>query len=416
MKTSRRLVLASPLLVWAGGSPAVRQGNGYPKLMGMNIGAKNYDDPAYLDAMAKLDAVVLGFYPGWKGDRDGTVIRATVAQLKRRNPAIQIGQYTILNETAADRSRSADRDKIDKLDAEDWWLRRSDGSKTQWTRDYGAFDINITDWAPADRNGERYPQWLARRDARLWFERVPELEIWYFDNVMHRSRIAQANWRRDGRDVSSKDPEVQAAFRRAMAEHWEAARRAKPGLLLMGNADNDLSLPEYRKRLNAVFLEGLMGLKYSLETWGGWRKAMEHYQAAHSNLLPPAMVGFNVHGRPDDFAFFRYSFASCLLGDGYFCFTDDNVGFSSVPWFDEYDLRIGKPVDPTPKVPWMNGVYRRNYENAVVLVNPDTSARAVSVEKGWKRHAGKQVPDVNNGKPATDISLPSRDGLLLVRA
>lgn len=383
--------------------------------MGMNIGAKNYDDPAYLDAMARLDIVVLGFYPGWKGDRDGAVIRATVAQLKRRNPAIQVGQYTILIETPDDRTRSADRDKIDKLDAEGWWLRKSDGSKTQWTREYGTYYINITDWARPDRNGDRYPQWLARRDARLWFDRVPEFDIWYFDNVMQRARGSEADWRGDGHDVPNKDPEVQTAFRRAMAEHWEAARRAKPGLILMGNADNDLSLPEYRKRLNAVFLEALMGRKYSIETLGGWRKAMEHYHAAQANLLPPAIVGFNVAGRPDDHAFFRYSFASCLLGDGHYCFTDENAGYSSVPWFDEYDLRIGKAVDPIPKAPWMNGVYRRNYEHAVVLVNPDTSPRMITVEKGWKRHLGRQAPDVNNGKPAGDIQLQARDGLLLVR-
>lgn len=416
MDASRRLVIASPLLLCGGNATAARLGDGYPKLMGMNIGAKNYDSPAYLDQLARVDVVILGFYPGWKGDRDGALIRATVAQLERRNPAIQVGQYTILNETPGDRARSADKDKIDKLDAEDWWLRKADGSKTQWTRDYGAFDINSTHWTRADRNGDRYPQWLARRNARMYFDRVPEFDIWYFDCVMRHSRVAAANWRLDGRDVSSKDAEVQVAYRRALADHWQAARRAKPGLLLMGNADNDLSLPEYRQQLNAVFLEGLMGKSWSMETWAGWRRAFEHYRTAQSNLLPPAMAGFNVFGRPDDFAFFRYSFATCLLGDGHYCFTDEKAGFSSVPWFDEYDVRIGKAVEAIPSAPWNSGVWRRTYEHAMALVNPDTSPRAITVERGWKRFAGRQAATINNGTPVRELTLPPRDGLLLIRA
>ena len=38
----------------------------FPRLMGMNIGAKNYDDPAYQRQLARLDVVILGFYQGWK--------------------------------------------------------------------------------------------------------------------------------------------------------------------------------------------------------------------------------------------------------------------------------------------------------------------------------------------------------------
>ena len=65
---------------------------GAAPLLGMNIGAKNYDDAAYQAEMARLDVVILGFYPGWRGDSNGSVIRGAVQQLKARNPALQVGQ------------------------------------------------------------------------------------------------------------------------------------------------------------------------------------------------------------------------------------------------------------------------------------------------------------------------------------
>src|SRR5512146_1329766 len=35
---------------------------GAARLLGMNIGAKNYDDPTYQAQLARLDVVILGFY------------------------------------------------------------------------------------------------------------------------------------------------------------------------------------------------------------------------------------------------------------------------------------------------------------------------------------------------------------------
>src|ERR1043165_877926 len=58
----------------------------FPRIMGMNIGAKNYDDPKYLDALSRPDVVILGFYPGWRG-KDGKASMENVVQaIKQRNP------------------------------------------------------------------------------------------------------------------------------------------------------------------------------------------------------------------------------------------------------------------------------------------------------------------------------------------
>ncbi|MCM5679307.1 putative glycoside hydrolase [Schlegelella sp. S2-27] len=390
---------------------------GAAPLLGANIGAKHYDDPAYQQQLARLDTVILGFHPGWRGDTDGSKIRSAVVALKTLNPSLKVGQYTILNEHTDDPSKTSNHDTLAKLAATDWWLRDAvTGAQTQWSTSYGAYDINFTNWSAPDAHGERYPQWLARRNAQTYFLRVPEFDIWYFDNVMKHSRVRQANWRLDGHNVSSQDPAVAAAYRQGHALHWAAAEAHAPGRIQMGNVDNDLSYPEFKGRLSAAFLEGMMGASYSLEGRpDGWRLMMQRYFSAAAHLRPPALVGFNVHGSPGDWRFFRYAFTSCLLGDGQFSFTDPAVGYSSVPWFDEYEVAFGAPLDAPTLTAWSNGVHRRRFEHAMVLVNPNDDARSVQLEPGWRRLLARQDPAVNNGTPVSQLTLGPKEGLVLVR-
>lgn len=394
------------------GGTFVRPAGAAP-LLGMNIGAKNYDDPEYQKALARLDVTILGFYPGWRGDTDGSIIRQAVVALKQLNPSLKVGQYTILNESADDPAKTANDDLIVKLDAMDWWLRDAAGNKVQWSSSYSAYDINITDWSLPDADGERYPQWLARRHHQRYFAPIPELDVWYFDGVMKYSRIAQADWRREGANVSSQAPEIAEAYRRGHVAHWAVAESLAPTVLTIGNVDNDLSYPEYQGRLQAAFLESLMGKSWSIEQ-RGWTTMMQRYFTVAANLRAPALVGFNVFGAVNDYRLFRYAFTSCRLGNAHFSYTDAAVGYSSVPWFDEYEVAFGAAKDPPSLLPWSNGVYRRRFEKAMVLVNPNAEARTVSVQPGWRRLLAAQDPQTNDGTAVKTLTIPPKDGIVLV--
>ncbi len=409
-------LLAVAAALSATAAAAAPAGGGFPRLLGMNIGEKNYDDPAYQAQLARLDIVILGFYRGWHGKRPGETMRDVVRTLKHLNPQLLVGQYTLLNEANIFEGDSAQHDKLAKLDHESWWLRRADGSRVQWTSQYQAWDINVTDWSAPDAAGRRYPQWLAQRDYRVFFEPVPEFDIWYFDNVMAHQRIAAADWKREGRDQSGTDPGIQTAFRRGEARHWLEARALAPGLLQMGNADNDLSFPEYKGRLQGVFLEGLMGKRWSLYERKGWDAMMTRYHDVFGNLAAPRIVGFNVAGDPHDYRFFRFAFASSLMDDGYFSFTDEKKGYSSVPWFDEYDAALGQPLDPPQHAAGPGGVYRRRFERGLALVNPGSRSARIEIGEGYVRLRGRQAPEVNTGCPARTVTLAPHDGLVLMRA
>ncbi|MEN3292870.1 MAG: hypothetical protein V7642_2123 [Burkholderiales bacterium] len=397
----------------------VRAHEEFPRLMGMNIGEKHYDDPAYQKQLARLDIVILGFYRGWGDGRSEEPIRDVVRKLKRLNPALLVGQYTLLNEASGDSADTAENDKQLKLRSQDWWLKKADGGRVQWTNAYHAWDINITEWTRPDENGERYPQWLARRDYRVYFKPVPEFDIWYFDNVMSHQRIASADWKKEGKDQSGDNPRIQQAFRLAQASHWKQAQRLAPERIRIGNADNDLSFPEYKGRLQGVFLEGLMGPSWSLFSKEGWQGMMARYHKVYENLAPPRIVGFNVAGNPRDYRFLRFALSSCLLNNGHFSFTDETKGYSSVPWFDEYDVKLGKAIDPPQTKAWRDGVYRRRFENGMVLVNPGPLPRRVVVEGegrgGYAHLRGRQAPRVNNGLPVKSVAIGARDGIVLVK-
>ena len=145
---------------------------------------------------------------------------------------------------------------------------------------------------------------------------------------------------------------------------------------------------------------------------------MDRYRKTIGALKDPSsgLVGFNVWGNTSDYRFFRYAYASCLMSNGYFSFTDAAAGYSSVPWFDEYGCKLGTAGNEPPVGPWQKGVWRRDFQYGIVLVNPATSAVTVTVEAGFKRLKGTQDPAVNDGAPVANvISVPAKDGIILRR-
>ena len=131
--------------------------------------------------------------------------------------------------------------------------------------------------------GQRYPEWLANRDYLIFFKNIPEFDIWYFDNVMWRPRVSQADWQNNGVNISNPDKVLQSAYRQAHVSEWQAANDLAPTLIQMGNPDNDLSDLEYTGKLQGAFLEALMGQSWSMFTWSGWNNMMNHYHTVIKN-------------------------------------------------------------------------------------------------------------------------------------
>ena len=391
------------------GSAAIQ----YPLLMGMNIGAKHYGDPAYQVALARLDVVILGFYRGWTGP-GGMAIKTAVHQIKERNAGLRVGQYTVLSESQDDPGDPALADVRDTLTASNWWLRNAAGARVQWTDRYRAWEIDFTEFALADARGRRYPQWRAQRDAEVFFEADSGFDIWYVDNVVRVPRV-RADWQRVGRDTGASNPVLAAAWRRGYVAHVAAIRSLKPDVLVMANSDGDLSEPEFRQLFNGAFMEAVMGESWSLERRAGWHGLMNAYRTTHSHLLPPAMIGFNVHGDPSDRRLLRFSLASCLMGDGHYSFTDAQAGHSSVPWFPEFDMQLGQALEPWQIRPQQGRIYLRRFEGGLVAVNPGLLAASIRVGPDYEQLLESPGATSQSRWVAApeQILIGARDGLLL---
>jgi hypothetical protein len=408
----------------------------YPRIGAVEIAGTNETvKPEYRSSLAKHDIVILGMWRNWSGTDSATnaelTIRDVVVDIKRRaaaigNNNILIGKYTNFMESG-ESAGGASSDKAQKLSSEvgpgypvnnDWWARNSNGERTSSFR--GNYNANVTEFVQRDSNGDTFPEWSVQRDYELFFRDIPELNLWFIDNWFYRPRVV-ADWDGDGRDDDDSFESVRRSYRKGFLNGLRRARQLSPNMVIVGNVDgnpqeNDgmLTESEYKGQVSALF-EGAMGLSWSQETWAGWESMMEQYQVTLANARDRLVI-MTVHGDATDYPLMRYGLASCLMDDGYFYYTTIDTEYRSALWFDEYDVDLGRAIEPPQFSPWQNGVYRRRFQNGMVLVNPKGNGRqSVQIESGYSRIDGRQDRTVNNGQIASSVTLAERDGIILIK-
>lgn len=412
----------------------------YPLLAGMLIGdPHNYQDTTYQQQIAKLDLAILGIYDGWSGNGSGVTPSQAVSAIKAYNPNILLGNYTIMTEVPTSSSDTATQDLRAKLSSEqgpngigDWWAYDSAGNHTDWSGGtYPVWDTNLTLQTTPDGNGDRWPQWLAKRDNTKLLSSA-DWDIWYSDNNFWQPRIDD-DWNRDGSNDSASTIAVRNWWRDGQRAYYDTAKSLQPNLVLIGNIDNDLdgstypagadSFTQYKDVFGGGFMEHVIGEDWSPEAWGGWSMAMGWYHKAISNMVAPNYCIFDVYmSDTTDYQTLRYALGSSLLDNGYFSASSD---YTTVLWYDEFDLAgtadtgwLGAPTDGPQLSEWSNGVYRRRFANGMVLVNPKGNGqKTVTVGAGYHRINGTQDPTTNNGQAVTStVTLQDRDALILVKS
>lgn len=409
----------------------------FPRIAGIEIGSsRKVTHPDYRETLSKHDLLILGMWRDWKlpDDVSGELltIRDVVVDIKNRaaendSHQILIGKYTVFNESSNDVTNTASTPKWDKLHAEtgpgypvnnDWWARSRRGDNVGGFR--GNWLANVTEYVQRDSNGDTWPEWAVTKDYNEFFASIPELDIWYFDNWFYRPRV-KVDWDGDGTDDDKDDESVRQAYRKGYVNALRRAKQLAPDVIMMGNVDGEattnsgmLTEPEYRGQLTALY-EGAMGLSYSSEGWGSWDVMMKQYQTTVANA-EDNIAAITVHGPQDDYAFMRYGLASCLMDNGYYYYTSIEEQYRSAYWYDEYDIDLGRAIDPPRFAPWKDGVYMRRFENGIALVNPKGNGQqTVRIEAGYSRIDGRQDPVTNNGEPVDSVTLGERDGIILVR-
>jgi hypothetical protein len=405
--------------------PAVAQGDGksgprFPRIATISIGnGIDLANPERLEIISRTDVAILGLWPGW-GPFNGMTMADVVNRVRSKNSNILVAPYT--NTTEANESKT---DIFKKVSSEtgpngkqDWWLRKSDGTQTShWL---GNFSVNHSHFVTPDANGERYPEWLAKYNFNNLFSKAPFNAV--FSDVMTAGAHEVADWDGDGVNDEKNGAVAIKAVTEGHVTYMNKMAELKPGLVRIGNLTETFhpsrTLPDsYVGLIEGGRIEGALGQTWSIETWHGWSGMMYEYRRLMASIREPKIAIINAHVKETDYKLLRYGLTSTLMDNGYFAADPNGLpDFSWQFWYDEFDLDLGYAIDGPQTSAWSNGVYRREFQNGLVLVNPrGNGIRTVDVGSGWKRFSGTQDPSHNSGQRVETLSLEDADGIILLR-
>jgi hypothetical protein len=416
------LIAAAAAVLAAGTAAFAWNPPHFPRVGGIQIGSPfNYDNPTYEANLAKQNIMILADYPGMTPD--GMTMQQAVTNIKAKNHNALVFTYVNANQLRADQALNTTswgpyRGKMNKMK---WWLY-SDKAMTQLVGagfgSAGDYALNMTLFTPRDSSGDIGIDWMTRFFVSTYAKPAPAIDGFFMDNVFWRPYI-DGDWNRDGVVDSQTDPTVQGWFRQGYARYFSLVKTLMPGKYQLGNIGDwghpNSSLTEYRGMVNGGVLEAYIGKSWSVETWAGWANMLAQYRKVMSATAAPQLLIFNQWGSSTDYQGMRYGLGTCLLDNGYYSFTDTKAGYYGVVWFDELDQNLGNGQTP-PTAAWQNGVWRRDFDNGIVLVNPKGNGpQTVTLETAYVKIKGTQDPVTNSGQSVTTVTLKDRDGIMLLR-
>lgn len=291
------------------------------------------------------------------------------------------------------------------------------------------------DWWLLDSNGNRVSVWEGTQvisTVSPWQTYLPQfvhdniMSTGYWDGVFYDEFSGNASW------INGGDIDLHRAGRRSDAALIDSAwKRASinllaktrqllgPDAVIVTNGDSSADL---QKSVNGRMFETFPTPWEAGGTWGG---VMSNYlnlqkQVGYKNALIINATS-TTEGDDTDYKKMRYGLASALLGNGFYEFDSSVSNHGQLWWYDEYDVRLGRPSGSPVNLlaPYdaklKDGVWRRDFENGVALVNSSGTARTVTFAEELEKIRGTQDESVNDGSIVTSVTIPAHDGLLLLK-
>jgi hypothetical protein len=412
-----RMLVVSIAILFSGMAMAFTEPP-FPRIATVNYGGQqNYDNAAFQAQLAKFDLTILTIYPGWNSGRAMTM-NQSVQAIKAINPQELVFLYVSNNEVS--HHGAAYTPLVNQLDAMHWWLYPTGTSGVPVPSSFpGATEVNNTLFTKPDSNGDNWISWYAKWAVQNFYVPNPSIDGFFTDNVFYQPRV-NGDWNLDGVTDSDTNPTVGQWYRQGYNRHFALLNQQMPGKYQIGNvADWGVSganLSGLTGILNGGFIEGLIGYSYSVETWGSWSEMMRRYRVTMASVVQPQLVIFGQAGVASDYRGVRYGLASCLMDNGYYQFSLAGSEYTGTFWFDEFNTKLGNATSSPPTVAWQKGVYRRDFDNGIALVNPrGNGAQTVQLETSYHKIAGSQDPVTNNGQTVQEVTLQDRDGIILLR-
>lgn len=393
----------------------------FPRLGGVEYGNPfNYNDATVQAQLAKQSIILLNDYPGMT--MGGESMSTVVSQIKAINPNTLVfiyvqSDYQTPRPGAGDAWTAYDN----QMNSMKWWLypNTSDNSPVATQNSTTWYTINNTPNTPKDAQGDDSIDYQTKFDVSNFYKPNTNIDGFFMDNVMVQPNVA-GDWYRNGTPLQPSDPRAQAALQSGYERYFSLVRTLMPGKYEIGNVaewGQSGAVPSgYVNMADGGLMEAEIGASWSIEGWAGWQGMMSQYTRVMAAMNAPKLVIFNQYGSPTDYQSFRYGFASCLMNDAYYSFTNPSNGYTGVVWFDEYNANLGQATTAPPTAAWQKGVWRRDFTNGIALVNPKgNGTQTVQLGGTFVKIKGSQASSVNNGQTVTSVTLQDRDGIILLR-
>jgi hypothetical protein len=362
-----------------------------------------------LQNIAKHDIAILGGWKEWNySAADATVDMSTlVPYLKTFNSNIVVYKYVIYVESDTTSNLDQWVRMRAKLYAEsngpgDWWLRDAAGNQIQ---DFGTtLRINHSDAVDVDAHGWTFPEWQARLfyfdggnnpgedyDADGYgHKRVYGWDGIWLDVMDWNARVI-ADWNEDGVN-ELKDSSLAITF--MTTGHVDAVNAWKAmdtGFLIGGNYAANCHVDDYANvparmfnLVNAPLFEHSMGRSFGAEA-----VSTEFFLRFYKNLMTFStgvstrheLVDANTEIIPvthTEADWCRYGLCLTLQDNGFFGMRRGPTAADDAVVINEYDYNLGQALSspdygntPSGYNEYQNGVYLREFENGLAIVNPN---------------------------------------------
>ncbi len=157
---------------------------------------------------------------------------------------------------------------------------------------------------------------------------------------------------------------------------------------------------------------------------GSWRTVMTNLSRIREAHQKPRLSIINSNtdnsGNMFDYQRMRFGLTSSLLEDYiYFSFDNGDQDHAQLWWYDEYNVNLGNPIARSyslgNKDKYAPDLWRRDFEQGLVLVNSLDESVTVPLEGDFEKIHGTQDTSVNDGAIIDEVTLDGEDGILLLK-
>ena len=431
----------------------------YPRLASRPHGTFLTDSRSAIEAdarhVAKHHVAIMPTHRTWS--MAGFDLATLPGYIKSFNPKVILIKYTNANQFAHSGNNGWIKEKLSSEKGGsgrgDWWKRNASGEAITGFDSEGSWQVNISLQTTPDRNGLRWMQWWARywnaapTDSGDWvapagYNKGRGLREGKWDGVYLDTQyietsvnaVPDADYNNDGAKDAPADDTTRTwvvAGQKALVAEW---RNLQPNRFVLAQYGALCGSSEPNPfPLQGVYDGGLIqDVNRKERQNGGWSIPMKDYRRGMALAGGSKIVIFHnkiadsIEDNPGITSVYRwnrYWLASALLDNGYYgVMAPGDVRPEYDEFFGGNDHSVeklgylGYPIDPPQTSAWSQGVYKREFDNGLVLVNPKgNGTKTVEVGPGWKRISGSQDPQHNNGQAVSSVTLQAQDGIILLR-